>query len=224
MARILIVEDDPGIALGLEDDLRLDGHDVDVVRDGVAALERARGGAFDLMVLDLMLPRKDGLQVCRELRKDGLPTPILMLTARAHEAEKVMGLESGADDYLTKPFSPAELRARIKALLRRAAQGEPDVYRFGDVEVDFRRFALRRGGRVVPVTPLELKLLAVLIRGRGRALSRAALKEQVWGPEMHMTDRVIDTHVVNLRKKIEPRPSEPRYVVSVRGIGYRFDG
>lgn len=224
MARILIVEDDPGIALGLEDDLRLDGHDVDVVRDGVAALERARGGAFDLMVLDLMLPRKDGLQVCRELRKDGLPTPILMLTARAHEAEKVMGLESGADDYLTKPFSPAELRARIKALLRRAAQGEPDVYRFGDVEVDFRRFALRRGGRVVPVTPLELKLLAVLIRGGGRALSRAALKEQVWGPEMHMTDRVIDTHVVNLRKKIEPRPSEPRYVVSVRGVGYRFDG
>jgi DNA-binding response OmpR family regulator len=224
MARILIVEDDPGIALGLEDDLRLDGHEVDVVRDGVAALERARGGAFDLMVLDLMLPRKDGLQVCRELRKDGLPTPILMLTARAHEAEKVMGLESGADDYLTKPFSPAELRARIKALLRRAAQGEPDVYRFGDVEVDFRRFELRRGGRVVPVTPLELKLLAVLIRGGGRALSRAALKEQVWGPEMHMTDRVIDTHVVNLRKKIEPRSSEPRYVVSVRGVGYRFDG
>jgi DNA-binding response OmpR family regulator len=224
VARLLIVEDDPGTALGLEDDLRLEGHEVEVVRDGVTAVERARTGAFDLVVLDLMLPRKDGLQVCRELRGGGIATPILMLTARAHEAEKVMGLETGADDYLTKPFSPAELRARIRALLRRAAQGEPVVHRFGDVEVDFRRFELRRGGRVVPMTPLELKLLAVLVRGGGRALSRTALKEQVWGADAYMTDRVIDTHVANLRKKIEPSPSEPRYVISVRGVGYRFDG
>ncbi|MBI4421558.1 MAG: response regulator transcription factor [Gemmatimonadetes bacterium] len=224
MARILVVEDDPGIALGLEDDLRLEGHDVLVLHDGQAAVEQARHETFDVILLDLMLPRKDGFQVCRELRRGGVGTPIMMLTAKAHEAEKVMGLDVGADDYVTKPFSPAELRARIKALLRRSTNAGPPVYRFGDVEADFQRFELRREGKPVQVTPIELKLLAAFVHQRGRVLSRASLKDEIWGANTHMTDRVIDTHIANLRKKIEPEPSAPRYVVSVRGVGYRFDG
>ncbi len=224
MARILVVEDEPGIALGLEDDLTLEGYEVEVVRDGDAATRRARDESFDLILLDVMLPSKDGFAVCRELRRAGLETPIIMLTAKAHEAEKVMGLELGADDYVTKPFSPAELRARIKAVLRRAAGEAPEVYRFGDVAADFSRFELRRGGKVVRVTPIELKLLSVFVRHRGRVLSRAELKDLVWGREAFMTDRVVDTHVGNLRKKIEPEPAAPRYLVSVRGVGYRFDG
>jgi DNA-binding response OmpR family regulator len=224
VTRILVVEDEPGIALGLQDDLTLEGYEVEVVRDGVAASQRTREATFDLILLDVMLPKKDGFQVCRELRRGGVTTPIIILTAKTHEAEKVMGLELGADDYVTKPFSPAELRARIKAVLRRASADDLDVYRFGDLEADFRRFELRKGGRAAPVTPIELKLLAALVRHRGTVLSRARLKEEVWGPDFAMTDRVIDTHVANLRKKIEPEPAEPRYLVSVRGVGYRFDG
>jgi DNA-binding response OmpR family regulator len=224
MTRILVVEDEPGIALALEDDLTLEGYDVMVVRDGEEAVSRAREAEFDLILLDLMLPRKDGFAVCRELRRGGLRTPIIMLTARAHEAEKVLGLELGADDYVTKPFSPAELRARIKSLLRRTTPGSPSTCRFGDIEADFERFELRRAGAPIRVTPIELKLLAALVRHRGRALTRAFLKDEVWGKDVFMTDRVIDTHVVNLRRKIEADPAEPRHVVSVRGIGYRFDG
>jgi DNA-binding response OmpR family regulator len=135
-----------------------------------------------------------------------------------------MGLELGADDYVTKPFSPAELRARIKAVLRRSAADDLAAYRFGDVEADFARFELRRGGAVVHVTPLELKLLSAFIRNRGKVMRRAEIKDDVWGADAFMTDRVIDTHIANLRKKIEPDPASPRYVVSVRGVGYRFDG
>ncbi len=224
MARILVVEDDPSIVLALEDDLTLEGYEVEVVHDGDGALERARARSFDLILLDVMLPRKDGFAVCRELRRTGVTTPIIMLTAKAQEAEKVMGLELGADDYVTKPFSPAELRARIKALLRRAEADAPEVVRFGDVEADFSRFELRRAGVVVKVTPIELKLLSVLVRHPGRVLSRTELKDLVWGRNTAMTDRVVDTHVANLRSKIEPQATEPRYVVSVRGVGYRFDG
>ncbi len=224
MARILVVEDDPSIVLALEDDLTLEGYEVEVVHDGDGALERARARSFDLILLDVMLPRKDGFAVCRELRRTGVTTPIIMLTAKTQEAEKVMGLELGADDYVTKPFSPAELRARIKALLRRAEADAPEVVRFGDVEVDFSRFELRRAGVVVKVTPIELKLLSALVRHPGRVLSRTELKDLVWGRNTAMTDRVVDTHVDNLRKKIEPQATKPRYVVSVRGVGYRFDG
>lgn len=224
MTRILVVEDDPGIALGLEDDLTLEGYNVVMAPNGEDALRRAAAETFDLILLDVMLPRKDGFQVCRELRRGGLRTPIIMVTAKAAEAEKVMGLDLGADDYVTKPFSPAELRARIKSLLRRSVEAGPARYRFGEVEADFDRFELRRGGTPVRVTPTELKLLATLVRHRGRALTRAFLKDQVWGEGTHMTDRVIDTHIGNLRKKIESDPSDPRWVTSVRGIGYRFEG
>jgi DNA-binding response OmpR family regulator len=224
MTRILVVEDEPGIALGLQDDLTLEGYEVEVARDGVAATQRTREATFDLILLDVMLPKKDGFQICRELRRSGIRTPIILLTARTQEAEKVMGLELGADDYVTKPFSPAELRARVKAVLRRSATEDLEVYRFGDVEADFRRFELRRSGALIGVTPIELKLLATLVRNRGTVLTRAKLKDEVWGPDFAMTDRVIDTHVANLRKKIEPDPGEPRFLMSVRGVGYRFDG
>jgi two-component system alkaline phosphatase synthesis response regulator PhoP len=171
-----------------------------------------------------MLPRKDGFEVCRELRRAGIATPVIFLTARAQEAEKVLGLEMGADDYVTKPFSPRELRARIRTVLRRTAAALADRYAFGDVEVDFTRGELRRDGTAVDVTPLELKLLATFIARRGRVLSRDQLLDAAWGAGTHVTDRVVDTHIVNLRRKIEPAPAEPRFLVSVRGLGYRFDG
>jgi len=226
MAKILVVEDEPAIALGLKNDLKLEGYSVEVAGDGETALRRAGREAFDLILLDLMLPRKDGLAVCRELRHAGIRTPIIMLTAKTQEAEKVLGLELGADDYVTKPFSPLELRARVKAILRRASGEAPEVYRFGDMEVDFTRAEVRRagGGAAVDMTPLEFKLLSTFIRRRGRLLTRERLLDEVWRPDSSPTDRVIDNHIMNLRRKIEPAPNEPRYIVSVRGLGYRFDG
>jgi DNA-binding response OmpR family regulator len=224
MIRILIVEDEPGIALALEEDLRSEGYEVEVATDGETASRRAREENFDAILLDLMLPRKDGYEVCRELRRAGVATPILMLTAKTHEAEKVLGLELGADDYVTKPYSPRELRARIKALLRRATGDLPEIYRFGDAEVDFGRRELRLDGRLVETTPLEFKLLEAFVHRRGRVLSRQQLLDAAWGRETFVTDRVVDNQVNHLRQKIEPDPSKPRYVISVRGIGYRFDG
>lgn len=224
MAKILVVEDEPTIALGLKNDLKLEGYSVEVAGDGETALRRAGREAFDLILLDLMLPRKDGLAVCRELRHAGIRTPIIMLTAKAQEAEKVLGLELGADDYVTKPFSPLELRARVKAILRRASGEAPEVYRFGDIEVDFTRAEVRRAGAAVDMTPLEFKLLSTFIRRRGRLLTRERLLDEVWRPDSSPTDRVIDNHIMNLRRKIEPAPNESRYIVSVRGLGYRFDG
>jgi DNA-binding response OmpR family regulator len=225
MARILVVEDEPDIALGLVDDLTVEGHTVEVVADGPTALRRGREPGWDAIVLDVMLPKKDGFDVCRELRRGGVRTPIILLTARTQEAEKVLGLELGADDYVTKPFSPRELRARLKAVMRRHGEdGQGDVYRFGDVEVNFSRAELRRDGRAVEVTPIELKLLEAFVRRRGRALTREQLLDAVWGSDVHVTDRAVDAHIVNLRRKIESQPAEPRYLVSVRGRGYRFDG
>lgn len=223
MSRILIVEDDPDLAFGLEDDLKVEGYEVEVVRDGEAAARRAREGKWDLILLDVMLPGKDGFEICRELRRAKIRTPVIMLTAKAHEAEKVMGLELGADDYVTKPFSPRELRARIKAVLRRTETPSSDLFCFGDCEADFARGQLRRAGAPVEVTAMELKLLAVFVRNRGRVLSRDQLLQAAWGNDVFVTGRAVDTHVANLRKKIEPEPGKPRRLVSVRGLGYRFD-
>jgi DNA-binding response OmpR family regulator len=224
MKRILVVEDEPAIAFGLQLDLKSEGYDVVIESDGESALQRARKEAFDLILLDVMLPRKDGFEVCRELRRSGSKTPVIMLTAKAQEAEKVLGLEIGADDYVTKPFSPRELRARVKAALRRTAEDDLPIYRFGDAEVDFGSCELRRAGKPVELTALEFKLLAAFIRNGGKVLSRDQLLDLVWGHGTFVTDRVVDNHVVTLRKKVEPEPSEPRYIVSVRGMGYRFDG
>ena len=222
--RLLVVEDDDGIAMGLEDDLRLEGYDVVVARDGEQAVRAATTEAFDLIVLDLMLPKKDGYQVCRELRRGGVPTPIIMLTARAQDAEKVLGLEMGADDYVTKPFNPMELRARVKAVLRRSAGQAAPIVRFGDVEVDLRRCEVRRNGRVVPLSTIEFKLLAAFIESKGTVLTRDRLLDAVWGQGVHVTDRAVDNHVVGLRRKIEADPAAPAFITSIRGMGYRFDG
>jgi DNA-binding response OmpR family regulator len=227
MTRILVVEDEPAIALGLEDDLKMEGYDVEVAGDGVTAVQRAQEGGFDLIVLDVMLPGKDGFEVCRELRHARVRTPILMLTAKTQEAEKVMGLELGADDYVTKPFGTRELRARVKALLRRAANGvesDSDRYSFDSVEVDFKRGELRREGRAVELTPIEFKLLSLFVKSAGRVLSRDQLLAGAWGPETFASDRIVDNHIANLRRKIEADPANPRYLVNVRGLGYRFDG
>jgi two-component system alkaline phosphatase synthesis response regulator PhoP len=224
MSRILVVEDEPAIALALEDDLTLEGYQVEVVGDGETAARAARGGTFDLILLDVMLPKKDGFEVCREVRRAGVRTPILMLTAKTQEAEKVMGLDLGADDYLTKPYGRHELRARVRALIRRAAPEGDEVCRFGDVEVDFGRAEVRRGGQTLDLTPLEFKLMAAFVRRRGRVVSRQQLLDAAWGPDTAITERVVDNQVVNLRRKIEPDPANPRYIASVRGLGYRFDG
>ncbi len=224
MKRLLVVEDETAIAFGLQVDLQTEGYDVEVAADGETALQRIRNEAFDLILLDIMLPGKDGYEVCRNLRREGVRTPIIMLTAKAQEEEKVMGLELGADDYITKPFSPRELRARVKAALRRGEGSQAETYCFGEAEVDFARCELRRADRPVELTALEFKLLAAFVRHRGRVLSRNQLLDLVWGQGTFVTDRVVDNHIVTLRKKIEPDPARPRYLLSVRGLGYRFDG
>jgi two-component system, OmpR family, alkaline phosphatase synthesis response regulator PhoP len=204
--RLLIVEDEVPIALGLKNDLTLEGYLPEIVSDGDLALERARTGQFDLIVLDVMLPKRDGLSVCRDLRRAGIKTPIIFLTARAQDVDKVMGLELGADDYITKPFSPMELCARIKAVLRRARPERRRQLRFGSVAIDF-----------------ELKVREALLGAGGRLLSRDDIIDRVWGPGVAITDRVVDNHVLNLRRKLEDRPADPRHIVSVRGLGYRFE-
>jgi DNA-binding response OmpR family regulator len=229
MTRILIVEDEPTIAAALQDDLEIEGYAVEVAKDGASALELALGRDFDLILLDVMLPRKDGLAVCRELRLAGRRTPIIMLTAKGEEIDKVLGLELGADDYVTKPFSPRELKARIKAMLRRAApeaseDDEPQVFEFGSVQVDFKRGELRRAGKLVDLTAMEFKMLRMFLAHRGELLSLDRIVAEVWGKEVFLTDRVIYTHVNNLRHKIEDNPAQPRFLVSLRGLGYRFDG
>jgi len=225
MTQILVVEDEPGIALGLEDDLRMEGYDVEIAGDGITAARRARETNFDLILLDVMLPGKDGFEVCRELRLAGVTTPIVMLTAKTQEAEKVMGFELGADDYVTKPFGTRELRARVKALLRRSGgEGELRSYRFCDVEIDFQRGEVRRGAETLELTPIEFKLLELFVRSRGRILSRERLLTAGWGSDTFASDRIVDNHIANLRRKIEPDPANPRYLRNLRGLGYRFDG
>jgi DNA-binding response OmpR family regulator len=225
MPRILIVEDDAAIGVALEDDLRLEGYDVELVRDGETALQRARETSFDLVVLDVMLPNKDGFDVCRELRRSAdIDARILMLTARTGETDKVLGLDLGADDYVTKPYSPKELRARVRALLRRTSDDRAEaITRFGDCELDLARGELRRSGKAVPTTPLELKLLDLFTRRAGRVLTRRILIDNAWGRDTAITERVVDNQIANLRRKIEPSPAAPRFLKSVRGIGYRFD-
>jgi DNA-binding response OmpR family regulator len=221
--RILIVEDEPGIAFALEADMKTEGYIPRVAVTGDEALHLARAEAFDLILLDVMLPGKDGFEICRTLRREGLRMPIILLTAKAQEAEKVMGLELGADDYITKPFSPRELRARIKAVMRRVSEPDTEVFRFGDAEIDFARCELRRGGKAVDLSALEFKLLTVFVRNRGRVLTRDRLLDAAWGSDVSLNDRVVDNHIVSLRRKLEPEPSKPQHIRNIRGLGYRFD-
>ncbi len=220
--RILIVEDEPSIARRLEDDLTLEEYKIVVVDDGVLATKRAIEDDFDLMILDVMLPGKSGYDVCREVRKVKPLLPILMLTAKSHEAEKVLGLEMGADDYVTKPFSPLELRARIKALLRRSHPLEQNIFSFGSLTLDLEKMEVRSEDARLDFTLLEFKLLAAFVQNKGHVLSRSRLMDLVWGPSVVVTDRAIDTHVANIRKKMGAEDAD--LISSVRGLGYRFDG
>jgi two-component system alkaline phosphatase synthesis response regulator PhoP len=222
--RILIIEDDESILMGLEDDLKLEGYAICTARDGVSGLSFAKERRHDLIILDIMLPGMNGFDVCRQLRQDGIATPILMLTARGREADKVLGLELGADDYVTKPFSPRELLARIKAILRRVEQTRQgsERARFGDVEVDFQRYEVKKADRFVYLTSLEFALLRLLVNHQGEVLTRDAILDSVWGKNVFVDNRTVDTHIAHLRKKLEDDPAQPKHFEGVRGIGYRF--
>jgi DNA-binding response OmpR family regulator len=224
MAKVLIVEDDKHILMALEDDLGLEGYDVTGETNGARALDKAREGSFDLIILDLMLPGLDGLDVCKQLRAEGNLTPILMLTAKSQEVDKVLGLELGADDYVTKPFSPRELQARVKALLRRGRPVDGSLERasFGDVDIDFKGYSVTRNGETVDLTVREFELLRLLLSHPGEVLRRDTILNEVWGDEGDVFPRTIDTHVVHLRQKLEEDPADPRYIVNVRGVGYKF--
>lgn len=223
MNKILIIEDDHDIATGLHLDLDEEGYEVEVVADGLDGTRRATDSQWDLILLDIMLPRKGGFEICRELRRLKIKTPILMLTAKTQDAEKVLGLDLGADDYVTKPFSPHELRARIRALLRRAAPGAEGSYSLRGCEIDFERAEIHRAGESFDLTAIELKMLRQLVRNPGRIVSREQIIDEAWGRDVFVTYRVVDTHIMRLRRKIEPDPARPRHILSARGLGYRFE-
>jgi two-component system alkaline phosphatase synthesis response regulator PhoP len=227
LPRVLIVEDEAGLRLTLTDRLTSEGYAVETAEDGALGLERAATGAYDLIVLDVMLPRMNGYDVCRAIRQRGVTTPILMLTARGQVVDKVVGLKLGADDYLTKPFETIELMARLEALLRRrrgGAQAGADTYRFGDVSVDFRRAEVTRGGQRVELSAREFKLLRHFVEHRGATLSRDELLSDVWGYDEMPLTRTVDVHVAGLRQKVEANPKSPEFIVTVHGLGYKFVG
>ena len=225
--RVLLVEDEAGLRLTLSDRLASEGYAVETATDGEAGLQQAASGAFDLIVLDVMLPRLTGFDVCREVRQRGVTTPILMLTARGQVVDKVVGLKLGADDYLTKPFETIELMARLEALLRRRPSSPRpggDTYRFGDVVVDFRRTEVTRGGQPVDLSAREFKLLRHFVEHRGATLSRDELLAEVWGYDEMPLTRTVDVHVAGLRQKIESNPKSPEYILTIHGLGYKFAG
>jgi DNA-binding response OmpR family regulator len=225
-AKILVVEDEPNMVVGLRDNFEFEGYEVITASDGVEGLERALAESPDLVVLDVMMPRMSGLEVCKQLRAKRASLPIIMLTARGQEVDKVVGLELGADDYVTKPFSIRELLARVKAVLRRTAvlPKDQEQHSFGDVEVDLRRCRVVRSGKALDVSSKEFELLKYFICHSGETLSRHRLLEDVWGYEHYPTTRTVDTHLVRLRQKLEPNPEEPQYFLTVHGTGYRFVG
>jgi two-component system alkaline phosphatase synthesis response regulator PhoP len=222
--RILIIEDEPAMVTGLRDNFEYEGYDVISAGDGVSGLERVFADDPDLIVLDVMMPRMSGLEVCKQVKARRPSIPIIMLTARGQEIDKVVGLELGADDYVTKPFSIRELMARVKAVLRRASVqvSAPAVYRFGDVEVNIRANEVLRAGKPVELSTKEFALLAYFIANPGETLTRDRLLDEVWGYENYPNTRTVDTHIVHLRQKLEPNPDQPQFIVTVHGIGYKF--
>jgi DNA-binding response OmpR family regulator len=224
--KILVVEDEPAMVAGLRDNFEFEGYDVITAQDGMEGLERALDECPDLVVLDVMMPRMSGLEVCKQLRAKRASLPIIMLTARGQEIDKVVGLELGADDYVTKPFSIRELLARVKSVLRRTAilPKDKDQHSFADVEVDLRRCRVLRSGKALDFSAKEFDLLKYFICHPGETLSRDRLLEDVWGYENYPTTRTVDTHLVRLRQKLEPDPEQPQYFLTVHGTGYRFVG
>jgi two-component system alkaline phosphatase synthesis response regulator PhoP len=222
---ILIVEDEEALRMTLSDRLRSEGYEVDCAADGEQGLQRATGEPFDLIILDVMLPRRNGFDVCREVRKAGLITPILMLTARGQTADKVAGLKIGADDYLTKPFAMLELVARVEALLRRAPMrpvAEGAIQQFGPIRIDLRGTEVWRDGKVVNLSAREFQLLRYFVEHRGATLSRDELLKEVWGYSTETFTRTVDVHVASLRQKLERDPKEPELILTVQGLGYKF--
>jgi len=226
MAKILIVEDEPNMVSGLRDNFEFEGYQVISAPDGVAGLERALTEAPDLVILDVMMPRMSGLDVCKQLKTKKPAIPIIMLTARGQEVDKVVGLELGADDYITKPFSIRELLARVKAVLRRAgiAPRPAEKYSFGEVEVNLRSCRVSKRGKELDFSSKEFDLLKFFLHHPGETLSRDRLLEEVWGYAHFPTTRTVDAHIVRLRQKIEPKPDEPRFILTVHGTGYKFVG
>jgi two-component system, OmpR family, alkaline phosphatase synthesis response regulator PhoP len=223
--RILLVEDDAGLRLTLTHRLASEGYEVEAAVDGEEGLRRATDAGFDLVLLDVMLPRMSGFDVCRELRRAGLATPVVILTARGQVVDRVVGLKLGADDYMTKPFEMAELLARVEARLRRHPEsGLPPVYRFGSVEVDLRATEVRRSGRRVELAAKEFRLLQFFITHRGATLGRDELLDGVWGRDAMPTARTVDVHVAWLRRKLEEDARRPQYILTVHGFGYKFVG
>lgn len=226
MTKILIVEDNEEMVTGLDFNLQAQGFKTCVAYDGNQGLLEAEKERPDLIILDIMLPKKDGFTVCRELRKKGLDMPILMLSAKGEEADKVIGLEVGADDYLTKPFSLLELMARVKALLRRRQRKdtELDKYCFATVEIDFKNFRVTKGQTPINLTMREFDMMRLLIQRRGNVISRSQFLDEIWGYEKYPTTRTVDIHVAKLRQKLEPKPESPQFILTVHGIGYKFIG
>jgi DNA-binding response OmpR family regulator len=228
MTMVLAIEDDPAILRGLSDNLRFEGYEVITASDGETGYQLQRERKPDLIVLDLMLPRMSGLEFCRKLRAEKIQTPILMLTARSEEPDRVLGLDLGADDYVTKPFSVRELMARVRALLRRSQPGPdgapvlPDDLRFGSTEIDFRSYEARRDGAPVEMTRKEFAILRFLASRAGQVVTRDDLLNEVWGYESYPSSRTVDNHVAGLRAKLERDASQPEHIKTVHGVGYKF--
>jgi DNA-binding response OmpR family regulator len=224
MSRILLIEDEPALLRALVDNFRFESYEVIEAADGETGYRAAVENKPDLIVLDLMLPRMSGYDVCRRLRSEGIQTPILILTARDDEADRVIGLDLGADDYVSKPFSVRELSARVRALLRRSRQSVtyPDEVRIGDVHIDFRTYEARRAGKRLEVTRKEVQLLRLLVSRQGAVVTRDDLLDEVWGLESYPTTRTVDTHIANLRAKIERDSKRPQHLMTVHGVGYRW--
>ena len=226
MKRILVIEDEPQMRLGLRDNLELEGYDVETASDGDEGLLKASSFTPDLVILDVMLPKMNGFDVCRGLRARSISTPIVMLTARSAETDKVLGLELGADDYVTKPFSITELLARVRAVLRRAGAQQPpaDLLRIGDIEIDFKLHQARRGKSRIEFTAREFDLLHYFVQHTGQVVTREQILNEVWGYEEFPTTRTIDNFVAKLRQKIERAPHAPEHILTIHGSGYKFVG
>ena len=224
MEKILIIEDEESILMPLEDDLRLEGYDVSSTKDGLKGYSMGKESGYNLIILDLMLPGMNGFDICKKLRASGITTPILILSARSQEIDKVLGLELGADDYVTKPFSPRELQARVKAILRRVRQTQNgvDQIRFGNMKIDFIKYEAKKDEESVYLTSLEFSLLHYLIKYKEQVVTRDTILNEVWGDDVYVYPRTVDTHIAHLRKKIEENPADPKHILNIRGVGYKF--
>jgi len=223
--KILIVEDDPGILLSLKDEFESQGYEVSAAEDGEKGFKMAKQQKPELIILDIMLPVIDGYEICKRLRMEGDTTPIIMLTVKDKEIDRVLGLELGADDYVTKPFSLREIMARVKAVLRRTEERVKDLATcsFGQVELDFKKYEAKKKGKKLELTPLEFQMLKLFIQRKGEVISRDDFLDKIWGEDnTYVSFRTVDSHIANIRKKIEDDPSNPKHIISIRGVGYKF--